>query len=175
MNLTVNSDGTFNFHNHIVIAQLVVACPSEKFEWKAGAGCDPSVKGKSGCGTMDISVATADPDDCLVAGGKMEGGATHDFIYNGDEARSIDSKDSKFGTVTLELTSLKHCDPHGNMPPPGPPVGPTPPSPAGKKYQCENVCEPHLLHVHRGADGLVARGLSEDLQVRDLRQDAHSR
>lgn len=93
---------------------------------------------------MDITTATSDPDDCLVAGGKEEGGATHDFIYNGDEARSIDSKDSKFGTVTLELTSLTHCDPNGNMPPPGPPPGP---SPAGKKYQCENACEPQTCYT----------------------------
>eukprot|EP00660_Eupelagonema_oceanica_P016289 gene16289-21329_t len=73
------------YYNDINIAKTHVACPTEAYVFQPGVGCDPTVKGKAGCGTMDFSKALADPADCLAKAGQAEGGATHTFVYNGEE------------------------------------------------------------------------------------------
>lgn len=109
-NLTIGADGaSMDYYNHITIAKTLIACPGEKYEWQAGEGCDATVKGKAGCGTLDVTKTVSDPNDCLAKGGAAEGGAVHTFIYDGPEAGTISAKDSKYGTVEMKLSKNGKC------------------------------------------------------------------
>ena len=84
-NMTVRADNTFDYFNDVSIAKVHVACTGEKFAW-------------DGSGSMDISAALADPNDCLTKSTASDKKSVPSFSWDG---KDIASKNG-YGTIKMK-------------------------------------------------------------------------
>jgi len=89
MNMTVHTDGTFDYNNDIKIKRQTVSCLGEKFKW------DEASK------SFDISGALADPSDCLAKAISQDPKAKPTLTYDGT---NIVAKNG-YGTLKLKPSS----------------------------------------------------------------------
>ena len=81
--------------NDITIANIVVNCPGEAFEFKSDTG------------VLDISKDMADPSNCFAKASAQDGGSTFTFTYDG--TGTVASKNSKWGSIDLKKASGATC------------------------------------------------------------------
>ena len=84
-NITVRADQTFDYYNDVSVAKVHVGCTGEKYAW-------------DGSGSMDISAALADPNDCLTKSTASDKKSVPTFNWDG---KIISSKNG-YGTLKMK-------------------------------------------------------------------------